>query len=107
MRSLTKKRKIQEKKRKLKRTVYWVVVSFIILYVLFGARFNLIHYIKARRDNKFYQEQLQKFIRENENLKEQIKDLRKNPETWERIAREKYGMQKKNERVIYFQDHDE
>jgi len=102
MRSLKKKRKIQEKKKKIQQKLYWLFLIAIVLYVLFGTQYNFIHYWQTKTANKQLKTNLTKFAEENKKLKEQIEELRTDPQAIERIARENYGMQKEGERVILF-----
>lgn len=104
MRSLSKRRERREKSKKVKRFIYWAVILFILVYAVFIAEYNFFQYYESRRANKQLRKSLEKFTRENETLVKQIQDLKTNPEAWERIAREKYGMQRRDERVIIFRE---
>ena len=104
MRSLTRKRELKEKSRKIKSVLYWGLCVVIVIFVLIGARFNLINYWQTKNDNRRLKQNLERISQHNETLKIQINELKNNPEALERVAREKHGMQKKGERVIHFID---
>lgn len=104
MRSFTKKKEREAKSRKIKKTIYWIIVFSFALYMLFGTNYNLIQLWRTRQANRNLKAGLERFSAENEQLRKHISELRDNPEAWERVAREKYGMQKRGERVIIFKD---
>lgn len=102
MKTAESKEKDTGRSKKLKRVVYWLIIGIIIIYTFFFTRYNLINYHQTKQSNRYLKEQLEEMKTQNEELKKEIEDLRTNPETWERIAREKYGMQKEGEKVIIF-----
>ncbi len=104
MRSFVKKKEREAKSRKIKKTIYWIIVFSFALYMLFGTNYNVIQLWRVRVTNRNLKINLERFASENEELREHISELRENPEAWERVAREKYGMQKRGERVIIFRD---
>ncbi len=99
---MQKKQQQKQNNKKWHRIVYWSLFAVILLYTLFATRFNIISYWQTKRANRQLKETIAKITSENEELQKQIEELRTDPEAWERIAREKYGMQKEDEKVIIF-----
>ncbi len=97
----------KKEKKKIKKYLYWVIVISIIVYTFFFTRYNLLNYYQTQRSNRLLKEELQSLKINNEELKSQIEELRNDPEAWERIAREKYGMKKEGERIIIFRREDD
>jgi cell division protein FtsB len=96
-----------KRKKKIKNYLYWIIFFSIIIYTFFFTRYNLLSCYQTRKTNKLLKEEYQSLKINNEELKKQIEDLKNNPEAWERIAREKYGMQKKGEKIIIFRRDEE
>ncbi len=101
-----KKEALKEKKVRMKKYTFWVIAATIVIYTLFFTRYNILNYWQIKQDNRRIKSELVLFRINNEHLKLEIEDLRDNPEAWERIAREKYGMQREDEKVIEFRDED-
>ena len=101
------KEHLKMKKKRIKKYNYWLILLAILIYTLFIARYNLFDYWQTRRENRRLIEELRIVQIHNERLKEEINDLRSNPEAWERIAREKLGMQRKDETVIKFENEED
>ena len=95
-----KKENLKQKKKRFKRLTYWLILISILIYTLFISRYNLFDYWQTRRENKRLSEELRIVRISNERLKTEINDLRSNPEAWERIAREHFGMKRLGETVI-------
>ncbi|MCB5230233.1 MAG: septum formation initiator family protein [Candidatus Cloacimonas sp.] len=104
--TISKRQERMQRRKKLLDYLYWGIIIFFILSTLFFARYNLITFITTRRTNKLHKEELSALKIENKELKEHIKELKDNPEEWERIAREKHNMLKKNEEMILFKESD-
>lgn len=89
--------------KRIKRYVYWIVFFSIIIYSFFFTRYNIFNYWQTKRLNKQLTEELRSINLSNNDLKKQIEELRSDPAAWERIAREKFGMQKPDEIIIKFE----
>lgn len=94
------------KKKRFKKSLYWVLFCFIIIYTFFFTRYNLLNYYQTKRDNRHLRSELEWYKINNEELRLLIVELRDNPEAWERIARERFGMQKPDEVIIKFEKED-
>lgn len=83
------------------RNKYTLAAIVFLIYVLFFSKYNMIYQYKLRKEqNKLNaaNTDLKKRIHELQKVDE---DLKQNPLTIERIAREKYGMKRKDETVFF------
>jgi cell division protein FtsB len=89
-----------QENRLLKIILGLVVVSF--LWLLLAPGTGVYSLLKARNKVSNLEAETQELIRANEELRAEIDRLKNDPEYLERIAREKYGLMKKNEQVFDF-----
>ena len=83
----------------IKRKVVYAIIFFIlILIVLFWGKRGFWGQYHAFREKKRLENQIQSLESKRDTLKSELKNL-DNPETIEKIAREEYGMAKKDEKV--------
>ncbi len=106
MQSLAKTKEIEAKKKKLSRLVYWSLISIIILYTLFGTKYNVITIYKQHRRHKSLKEDLYTITQNNSELRSNIDRLKNDPDAIEKIARERYKMKAKGEKIIRFKQED-
>lgn len=90
---------LQENKL-LKIVLGLVLVS--ILWLLFAPGTGMYSLIKLRDKATRLEQQTEELIRSNEGLRAEIDRLKNDTEYLEQIAREKYGLLKKNEHVFDF-----
>jgi len=75
------------------------LLSFLI-FLLFFDRNNLISQYKMRAELKKLKTQKKFYVDEIKKDKEKLRELRTNPKTLEKFAREKYLMKKENEEIF-------
>ena len=81
---------------------YALVSTVFIVWMLFFDRNDLITQVKQKNKlNQMKQDQLY-FTEEIQKDMTMLKEMKNNPETLEKFAREKYLMKKKNEDVFVF-----
>ena len=91
-----------QQNRLLKIILALVVVSF--LWVFFAPGTGLYSLLKLRNHALDLEEQTRELTGVNETLRAEIDRLKNDPAYIEQIAREKYGMLKKNEQVFEFSE---
>ena len=89
-----------QQNRLLKLVLALVVGS--TLWILFAPGTGVYSLMKLRNQSLELEKQTQQLIETNEALRAEIDRLKNDPVYLEQIAREKYGMLKKNERVFDF-----
>ncbi|MBT8333792.1 MAG: septum formation initiator family protein, partial [Deltaproteobacteria bacterium] len=77
-----------------------VVVSMI--WLLFAPGTGVYSLLKVRNKTNRLEQETKELIQANKDLQAEIERLKNDPAYLEQIAREKYGMLKKNERVFDF-----
>ena len=94
-----------KKKRKLKRSPGWYLVTIIIIIAAFIISFNFSKGIYKiwilSRQKKTEEKAINKAVKEKENLELEIKRLKTDSLYIEEIARKEYGMIKKGEEVFH------
>ena len=101
MRRKPKKKLTQlQENRLLKITLALVIVSF--LWLLFAPGTGVYSLLKLRNKASRLEVETRELSRANEELRAEIDRLKNDTEYLERIAREKYGLMKKNEQVFDF-----
>jgi len=89
-----------QENRLLKIIIALIVVS--IVWLLFAPGTGVYSLIKLRSKTTQLEVQTQALIESNEKLKAEIERLKHDDAYLEQVAREKYGLLKKNERVFDF-----
>lgn len=79
-----------------------VLVSAAALWLLLSPSTGVYGLVKLRREAARLEQQARALQQSNEALRQEIDRLHNDPDYLERIAREKYGMLKKNEQVFDF-----
>ena len=79
-----------------------LLVVFSVAWVFFAPGTGVFSLLKVRNRALELEAQNEELLRVNTELQEEIDRLRNDDEYLERIAREKYGMLKKNEQVFDF-----
>ena len=82
--------------------VFLILVSLALLWVLLSPTTGVYGLLKLRREAARLEQQTKALQQSNEELRQEIDRLQNDPEYLERVAREKYGMLKKNEQVFDF-----
>ncbi len=77
-----------------------IVLGIFFLLLLFGHSNNLIHWVQAKVDIHRMETEIRRCERETHQLQQRMKDLRENPDTLERYARERYGLTDPDEDVF-------
>ena len=81
-----------------------VVLLGCLIWVLLLDSYTVIDLYRSKSRHDHLQERIEVYEAENVKLTETNKKLKTDPEAWEKIAREKLGMQKKDENVYRFID---
>lgn len=79
-----------------------VLISGAVLWLLFAPGTGVYSLIKMRSRTASLEQQTEALIESNEALKAEIERLKHDQAYLEQVAREKYGLLKKNERVFDF-----
>ncbi len=83
----------------------WLVVVVLVLALLFaleGGEYSTQAWLKLRREERLEAERVQELRRIVDSLEQLAKKIENDPETQERIAREKHGMLKPGEHAFRF-----
>jgi len=101
--NLLRKQVISEVKKKRLIFLTFVVLSFVYLSVslVFGDM-GLLRYLELNRTKKNLEGQLSEINRQNEQLRTQLKLLKEDPLSREKLAREEYGLSKPNEYIFKY-----
>ena len=79
---------------------YFITGSIFLLWLLFFDRNDLVSQYKIRGELKKLEEEKKFFLEEIKKDQESLNDLKTNPQTLEKFAREKYLMKKDNEDIF-------
>ncbi len=79
-----------------------VLAGLVMLWLLVSPQTGVYGLLKLRQEAAQLERQTELLIRSNEELLEEIERLKHDPDYLERVAREKYGMLRKNEQVFDF-----
>ena len=101
--NLLRKQVISEVKKKRLIFLTFVVLSFIYLSIslVFGDM-GLFRYLELNRTKKNLEGQLSEINRQNEQLRTQLKLLKEDPFSREKLAREEYGLSKPKEYIFQY-----
>ena len=87
-------------KRRRRRWIFSFIVLLILLFFLSIGKRGFIQHIRIKSEQHRLKREIVSLEKEKERLEEEKKKLN-DPEHIEKIAREKYGMAKKNEKVYH------
>lgn len=110
MKSMVKKFNNAKVKPIYRKILSWLVNLFIgilFLNLLFFNEFSLTNLIRTKFENQRLKQEVSKINRENLLIQKENIRLANDPKAIEKIAREKYGMHKTNEKVYRFYSEDE
>ena len=79
-----------------------VIVGVTLLWLLLAPGTGIFGLLKLRQEMVRLEQQTKELIKSNEELRAEIDRLKNDPDYLERIAREKYGLLKKNEQLFDF-----
>ena len=79
-----------------------LLVCVAVAWLLFSPSTGIYGLLKLRNKAAVLEQQTIELTRANEELRKEIDRLKNDPDYLEKIAREKYGMLKKNEQVFDF-----
>jgi cell division protein FtsB len=79
-----------------------LLIGGSVLWLLFAPRTGVYSLIKLRSETTRLEEQTRELVKTNEELRAQIERLKHDEAYLEQVAREKYGLLKKSERVFDF-----
>ena len=86
-------------KIKFTKIILYVVSILIVSYLVFNDN-GLIKFLKIRSELKSLNEEIKKTEDELTSLENSIKMIKSNRDTIEKVAREKFNMKSRNEKVI-------
>jgi cell division protein FtsB len=93
----------------VRRRVYWAIGILLALYILIPllvGDMGVVKYFKMRQTYDRLQQDVQNLSKENEKIETRIKALRSDPETIERIARDRLGLVRAGEVIYQFEPED-
>ncbi|MCP4215987.1 MAG: septum formation initiator family protein, partial [bacterium] len=77
-----------------------ILVTFILILTFFFGDSGIFELIKARDKINSLEQDIEVLEKEKKQLVEEIEELKTEPEAYERKAREKLWLMKKNEKVV-------
>jgi cell division protein FtsL len=86
-------------KNKFKLFIYFLIFIAAISFFLFS-RYGILKYIDLLNQQEKLKNQIELIETENKNLKSELDSLKSVDAKIEKVAREKYNMKSKNEKVI-------
>lgn len=92
-------------KKRLGRITLFVVAAALV-YFLFSGKDGLIGIYGLHRETQAMQEEMEQLDKEIDSLRAEIRRLQSDTAYIEKIAREKLGMARENERVYIFTEDD-
>ncbi|MBN1604455.1 MAG: septum formation initiator family protein [Chitinispirillaceae bacterium] len=90
--------------KKRTQTTIWIIISIVLFFLaisLFGNQ-GIIVVFKAYNENRSLTEQIDESKRTIDSLKDEIERLKNDTAYIEKIAREKLGMARRNEKIYKF-----
>ncbi|MEJ2056390.1 MAG: septum formation initiator family protein [Desulfofustis sp.] len=101
IRKKPKKKLTQLQENRLLKVVI-VLIALAVLWLLFAPGTGVYSLVKMRSRTAALEQQTEALIKTNEELRAEIDRLKNDEAYLEQVAREKYGLLKKNERVFDF-----
>jgi len=101
--NLLRKQVLSEVKKK--RLIFLTFVSLSFLYLSISLVFGdmgLFRYLELNRTKMNLENQITEINRQNEQLRTQLKLLKEDPFSREKLAREEYGLSKPNEYIFQY-----
>jgi cell division protein FtsL len=89
------------------RFIYLIIIGIIVMFLLFFGRNSFLKVFLSHREVARLQSKVEQLQSENEQLRKENHELKTNPDEIEKIAREKLGYQKGDEKVFRFLPSDE
>lgn len=89
---------------KKKHIVLYTIVLFLLVYIAFLDSASFYHRYKVQKRYENLQVTIKKLEQENKSLEEENNRLKNDPGTWEKLAREAYGMRGKDEENYFFSE---
>ncbi len=86
-----------------KKIIFYTFILLILTFIIF-APYGIIRTIRIAREYNNSIEMLKQLKNENDSLRNKIKELKYDTLEIERVAREKYGMKKPNEKVFMIKE---
>jgi cell division protein FtsB len=83
---------------------YLITLGVFAVIIVFLDENSAIRRLKYKREIMQLNEEIEKYRAEYEESTEKLNELSSNPESLEKIAREKYLMKKPNEDIYVFQE---
>jgi cell division protein FtsB len=83
---------------------YLITLGVFAVIIVFLDENSAIRRLKYKREIMQLNEEIEKYRAEYEESTEKLNELNSNPESLEKIAREKYLMKKPNEDIYVFQE---
>jgi cell division protein FtsB len=83
---------------------YLITLGVFTVIIVFLDENSAIRRLKYKREIMQLNEEIEKYRAEYEESTEKLNELNSNPESLEKIAREKYLMKKPNEDIYVFQE---
>lgn len=93
-----------KKSSKKGRKFLFLILTIAILFYIFGGRFGLISLIKLKREENRLSARLTRLKAEKIIMESSIYRIKNDPDYVEKLAREKLGMIKKGEKIIFIKE---
>jgi len=87
------------RKKRIKRLVLLGVIGFLLYLLLVGNKYSIYRQLALRRERTRLINEIELLKKEGEALEEKVKLLTEDMDYIEKIAREKYKMAKRGERI--------
>lgn len=87
------------RKKRIKRLVLLGVIGFLLYLLLVGNKYSIYRQLALRRERARLINEIELLKKEGEALEEKVKLLTEDMDYIEKIAREKYKMAKRGERI--------
>ncbi len=84
------------------RSLFYSILLGSLTYIIYFDKASYINLHKLKQETIAIAHRVDEYNKENKKVQGKITALQNGPELIEKIAREKYGMQKKNEKVFRF-----
>jgi cell division protein FtsB len=89
-------------RKKPVKIISWSIIGFVLVIMLLLGRNSFLKVILAHRDAAVLQKKVELLKTENSKLRTENEYIKTNPDTVEKIARDKLGYQKSGEKVFRF-----
>jgi cell division protein FtsB len=90
---------------KKKQMIFFTVIVLTLLYLSISLVFGdmgLIKYLELNRTRKSLEKQIAQISSQNEQLRSQLKSLKDDPFSKEKLAREEYGLSRPDEYIFQY-----